>query len=73
MSSKKELRKIVFARRKEATDSEIEEKSSRLFARVTEMPAYKEAKRAYLMEKSEENWKAYCEAKRKCMFLGVII
>ena len=47
MSTKKELRKIVFARRKEATDAEIEEKSRRLFARVTEMPAYAEAKRVF--------------------------
>ena len=47
MSTKKELRKIVYARRKEATDAEIMEKSRQLFARVTAMPAYAAAKRVF--------------------------
>lgn len=47
MSTKKELRKIVFARRKEATDAEIAEKSRRLFERVTAMPEYAAAKRVF--------------------------
>ena len=35
--------------------------------------AYKEAKKAYLENMSNENWRAFCDAKRVCMSLGVII
>lgn len=47
MLTKKELRKIVFARRKEASDNEIREKSRLLFAQVTALPAYQEAKKVF--------------------------
>lgn len=34
---------------------------------------YKEAKKTYLENMSQENWKAFCEAQRNCMLLGVRI
>lgn len=34
---------------------------------------YKEAKKAYLEDMTNENWIAFCEAKRTCMLLGVRI
>ena len=34
---------------------------------------YKEARKAYLENMSNENWRAFCDAKRVCMLLGVII
>lgn len=35
--------------------------------------AYKEAKKAYLENMSNENWKTFCDTKKACMMLGVII
>lgn len=35
--------------------------------------AYKEAKEAYLKNRTDKNWKAFCNAKRICMLLGCII
>lgn len=35
--------------------------------------AYKEARKAYLSNMNSENWRAFCDAKRVCMQLGVII
>lgn len=35
--------------------------------------AYKAAKKAVLENRTEETWKAFCEAKRACMLLGVRI
>lgn len=32
--------------------------------------AYKEAKRAYKEDMSDENWIRFCNAKRACMLLG---
>ena len=37
------------------------------------LKAYKEAKERYLKEKSDENWKEFCEAKKRCMLLGAKI
>lgn len=34
---------------------------------------YKEAKNNYLQNMTPENWKTFCDAKTKCMRLGVII
>ena len=34
---------------------------------------YKEAKENYLSNMTNENWKAFCDAKRVCMLLGVRI
>lgn len=34
---------------------------------------YKEAKKAYLTESSNENWINFCNAKKACMMLGVRI
>lgn len=35
--------------------------------------AYKAAKARYLETMSKKDWAAFCEAKRACMLLGVII
>ena len=35
--------------------------------------AYKEAKKAYLENMSNENWKTFSDTKKACMMLGVII
>ena len=35
--------------------------------------AYKEAKKAYLENMSNEHSKAFCDTKKACMLLGVII
>lgn len=35
--------------------------------------AYKTAKETYMREPNNENWIAFCMAKRECMMLGVII
>lgn len=37
------------------------------------LEAYKVAKKAYLEDRTNENWIAFCEAKRVCMRLGVRI
>lgn len=37
------------------------------------LEAYKEAKKAYLENRTNENWKAFCDAKMVCMKLGVRI
>ncbi|MBR0090253.1 MAG: hypothetical protein IJP92_00925 [Lachnospiraceae bacterium] len=37
------------------------------------LQAYKEAKERYLQDRSEKNWKEFCEAKKRCMLLGVRI
>lgn len=37
------------------------------------LEAYKIAKRAYLENRTNENWKAFCDAKIVCMKLGVRI
>lgn len=37
------------------------------------LETYKEAKKAYLEDMSNENWIAFCDAKRTCMLLGVRI
>lgn len=37
------------------------------------LEAYKEAKKRYLENMTEENWIAFCEAERLCMRLGVRI
>lgn len=34
---------------------------------------YKEAKQAYMNDMSQKNWIAYCDKKKACMLLGVII
>lgn len=34
---------------------------------------FKEAKSAYLASPTKDNWIRFCEAKRLCMLLGVII
>lgn len=34
---------------------------------------YKEARRAYLENRTDKNWRAFCDAKRECMLLGVRI
>lgn len=34
---------------------------------------YKEAKENYLTNRTDENWKKFCEAKRNCMLLGIRI
>ncbi|WP_370785417.1 hypothetical protein [Ruminococcus callidus] len=34
---------------------------------------YKETRKAYLADMSKENWLRFCEAKSKCMRLGVLI
>ena len=34
---------------------------------------YKEAKKAYLENMSNENCKTFCDTKKACMILGVII
>lgn len=39
----------------------------------TALKNYKEAKKAYLENMSNDNWKVFCEAKRICMMLGVRI
>ena len=41
--------------------------------RETAVNTYKEAKAAYLKNRTDENWKKYCDAKRNCMLLGVRI
>lgn len=41
--------------------------------RETVIKAYKEAKEMYLKNRTDENWKKYCDAKRNCMLLGVRI
>lgn len=41
--------------------------------RETVIKAYKEAKETYLKNRTDENWKKYCDAKRNCMLLGVRI
>lgn len=33
----------------------------------------KKARKAYLENNSKENWIAFCDARRNCMLLGVII
>lgn len=35
--------------------------------------AYNAARKAYIEEASNENWIKFCECKRVCMLLGVII
>ena len=37
------------------------------------LKAYKEAKKQVLENRNETTWKAYCEAKRACMMLGIRI
>lgn len=44
---KKQLRKLIFSRRKEATDQEIEEWSRMLFGQIREMDLYKNAKHVF--------------------------
>lgn len=44
---KKQLRKLIFARRKEASDQEIEEWSRMLFGQIREMNLYKNARRVF--------------------------
>lgn len=39
----------------------------------TALNNYKEAKKAYLENRTNENWIAFCEAKTNCMRLGVRI
>ena len=39
----------------------------------TALNNYKEAKKNYLENKTNENWIAFCNAKSTCMKLGVII
>lgn len=34
---------------------------------------FKEARKAYLADMSEENWLRFCETKNNCMLLGVLI
>lgn len=34
---------------------------------------YKEAKKAYLENRTNENWIKFCDAKKVCMLLGVRI
>lgn len=34
---------------------------------------YKEAKKAYFENRTNENWITFCNAKRNCMLLGVRI
>lgn len=45
METKKEIRKKIFALRKKYSDSEIEEMSRRIIARVTALPTFKNADR----------------------------
>lgn len=35
--------------------------------------AYKAAREAYLSIPTDENWRAFCEAKRLCRLVGVIL
>ena len=37
------------------------------------LKAYKEAKKQVLENRNETTWKAYCEAKKACMMLGIRI
>ena len=37
------------------------------------LATYKEAKKAYLENRTSENWIAFCDAKNACMKLGVRI
>ena len=39
----------------------------------TALNTYKEAKKAYLENRTNENWIAFCNAKTNCMRLGVRI
>lgn len=39
----------------------------------TALKNYKEAKKQYLANMTDSNWKAFCEAKRVCMMLGIRI
>lgn len=41
--------------------------------KVKTLEKYKQAKKNYFEEQNETNWKAFCEAKRDCMRLGVRI
>ena len=41
--------------------------------KIEALNKYKEAKKAYLEDMTNENWIAFCEAKRTCMRLGVRI
>ena len=45
---KKQLRKLIFSRRKEATDQEIEEWSRMLFGQIREMDLYKNANHVFI-------------------------
>lgn len=37
------------------------------------LEAYKQAKEEYLKNSNNENWKKFCDAKKACMYLGVMI
>ena len=39
----------------------------------TALKNYKEAKKSYLENMTNDNWKAFCVAKRNCMLLGIRI
>lgn len=41
--------------------------------KATALENYKEAKKAYLENRTNENWISFCNAKRVCMLLGVRI
>lgn len=42
-------------------------------AKENALTAYKEAKKRYLEERTQEAWICFCNAKTNCMRLGVII
>lgn len=41
--------------------------------KTTALENYRNARNAYLENKTNENWIKFCEAKRNCMLLGVRI
>lgn len=41
--------------------------------KTSALNTYKETKKAYLEERTDENWKSFCNAKADCMRLGVRI
>ena len=42
-------------------------------SKIKALEIYKEAKMNYLQDMNEENWIAFCDAKKECMLLGIII
>ena len=53
-------------------NTKINEKSLQT-SKANALEAYKAAKQAYITEKSNKNWIAFCDAKTLCMRLGVRI